>query len=416
MIEFNEKSLRMGYDGLLPGERAEVYYRYPQQPRNFLTYRQARLWAVAPTGDWGTNSGERLIVRVGTDPRNFYLFQTPLRPTSGAGVVTPADWVDITIDFDQWLALRAEAEQRVPRTGFTQDTLWSADSTYALVYEGRARAPNLAAVREITFAVYNAGLAPATGEVWLDELRVGAAITDPGIAGNVRLDVSGDFLRGSVAYTSRGPVFRQLNEDARYYGSGDVNATVTANMERMMPAGWGIVAPLTVTHSNAVQDPQFLSGTDVRTAELPNLRTPDARQTQVSFNIRKQTPSANPWIGLVLDGLQLGVRYNRLANATSTTRNEARGFDSSLSWRHELTRREVDIMPGFLESALRALAPAAVERSEGFQRLAGLRLRYVPATLGFGTQYFDQTGTAWRYPSIFETTADTAITPMRSPR
>ena len=36
-----------------------------------------------------------------------------------------------------------------------QDTVWSADSTYALVYENRARAPNLAAIRELSFAVYN---------------------------------------------------------------------------------------------------------------------------------------------------------------------------------------------------------------------------------------------------------------------
>src|SRR5690606_114159 len=154
-IEFNEKSLRLGYDGLLPGERAEVYYRYPQQPRNFLTYRQVRLWAVAPEGDWGSGAGERLVIRVGTDPRNFYLYQTPLRPAAAPGAGAPAEWVGRPIDFDPWLALRAEAEQRVPRTGFTQDTLWSADSTYALVYEDRARAPNLAAVREITFAVYN---------------------------------------------------------------------------------------------------------------------------------------------------------------------------------------------------------------------------------------------------------------------
>lgn len=415
-IEFNEKSLRVAYEGLLPGERAEVYYRYPQQPRNFLTYRQARLWAVAPEGTWGSGNGERLVVRVGTDARNFYMFQTPLRPAPATGAVSQSDWVDVVIDFDAWLALRAEAEQLPPRVGFSQDTVWSADSTYALVLEDRARAPNLAAVRELTFAVYNAGIAPATGQVWVDELRLGAAITEPGIASSVRVDLTGDFLRGNIGYTSRGPVFRQLNEDARYYGSGDIAASMTANMERMLPAGWGVVAPLTVTHTSALQDPRFLSNSDVLAERLPNLRTPESQQTQVSLSVRKQTPSANPWLGILVDGLQLAMRYNTAELGTTTSRNEADGVDASVTWRREIARREVDVMPGFIVSVLRALVPGAIERSQGFERLAGLKLRYLPATVGFGTQYFQQEGVSWRYNGIFESALDSAVTPTRSPR
>ena len=68
-VEFNEKSLRLSYAGLQPNDRAEVYYRYPQQPRNFLNYREMRLWAVARRGR-GALDGERLVVSVGTDARN----------------------------------------------------------------------------------------------------------------------------------------------------------------------------------------------------------------------------------------------------------------------------------------------------------------------------------------------------------
>src|SRR5690606_8124229 len=61
--EYNEKGLRLSYADLGADERAEVYYRYAQQPRNFLSYRQIRLWAVARSGDWGPQGGERLQVR-----------------------------------------------------------------------------------------------------------------------------------------------------------------------------------------------------------------------------------------------------------------------------------------------------------------------------------------------------------------
>src|SRR5690606_33591189 len=72
-IEVNEKALRLRYQALEPGDRAETYYRYPQQPRNLLNYRELRLWAVAREGRWGTGDGERLVVSVGTDARNRYL-------------------------------------------------------------------------------------------------------------------------------------------------------------------------------------------------------------------------------------------------------------------------------------------------------------------------------------------------------
>jgi cell surface protein SprA len=52
-VEFNEKGLSIKYDGLGSDERADVYFRYTQQPRSFLTYRHLQMWALPRSGAFG---------------------------------------------------------------------------------------------------------------------------------------------------------------------------------------------------------------------------------------------------------------------------------------------------------------------------------------------------------------------------
>src|SRR5690606_21930070 len=102
-IEYNEKSLRLTYRDLEAGDRAEVYFRYPQQPRNLLAYRELRLWALARAGSWGPGGAERLVVSLGTDARNRYLYQTRLRPAPAGATLVPEAWLpEFTIDFEEW--------------------------------------------------------------------------------------------------------------------------------------------------------------------------------------------------------------------------------------------------------------------------------------------------------------------------
>src|SRR5688572_924273 len=189
--EFNEKGLSIRYTTLAPDDRAEVYFRFPQQPRSFMNYRTMNLYAVAKRGNWGPGGEQKLIVKLGTDTRNYYMFQTRLKQAIGEDNVLPADWLpEITIDFEKWFALKVQAELELlqtPRNSNEPFVLFSEDSAYAIVMDDRARAPNLAAIREVTFAVHNGGIGSADGEVWLNDLRLNTAFRDPGIAGNIAL-------------------------------------------------------------------------------------------------------------------------------------------------------------------------------------------------------------------------------------
>jgi hypothetical protein len=401
------KSLKLEYDASQPGERAEVFFRYPQQPRSLLAYRELRLWVVPRAGAWGSGAGANASPCASArTTRNYYLYQTPLRPATGPGPVQPADWMpELVIPFEPWLALKLEAERLLLERGRAPgaDTLWSADSTYALVLEDRARAPNLAAVREIAFAVYNGAPGAASGEVWINELRTGAPDRGPGAAGNIGLDiVAGDVAGASITLANRGAGFRQLGETPRY--------------DRLLPASWALDLPVTVTHARSGQAPAFLEQSDVRADRLDNLRTAGTSATRVAVRISRTEPLANPLLGLLVDGSALRLAYRTGTDRSVVSRTEAGGFTGDFTYRREPAIRDVPSVPRFLGDALGAVLPAPLEQSDAFRRLVDSRLRWSPATLSFGTTYSDLASRSWLYDRILALPGDTAVTPIESPR
>jgi hypothetical protein len=313
--------------------------------------------------------------------------------------------------------VQAEEQLIRERTGALQDTVWDADSTYAIVLEDRARAPNLAGVREVSLAVYNSGGLPIDGEVWIDDIRLDRAVQDAGAAGNVSLDIrGGDVFTATVGYANQGPVFRQLNQDPSYVSAGAFNLGTRAQLDRLLPAAWGLDIPINVSHTRSGQDPSFLSGTDVLAQDLDGLRDTGSGTTTIGMRIAKRTPSANPLLGVVVDGMTLTFGYDAAHTNTITSTNEASGFRGGIDWRKDIGNVAVDILPGFLESALRALVPARVESSDAFQQLIDSRLRLTPERIGFGTNWTRADSRALRYQSILEDTSDLRVTPIESPR
>ncbi|HUF49597.1 MAG TPA: hypothetical protein VMN60_02110 [Longimicrobiales bacterium] len=419
--EINEKSLRLAYDGLGAGDRAEIYYRYPQQPRDMRTYSELRVWVLPRAGSWGPDGAERFTLRIGSDPNNYYLFQTKLQPATGARSATFADWLpEIVIDFQRWLELKAAAEHAVNERGSTlagADTVWSADSTYAIVLEDRARAPSLAAVRELVFAVYNGGGAPTTGEIWIDELRIGVPDRAAGRAANISVDlVAGDLIDGSIVLSNQAARFRQLGELPTYVGGTDVQARADTRLDKLLPASWGVDLPLSISHSRTAEAPAYLQQTDVIADRLPGLRETGTAATRIGVRLSKRSPTAHPLLSLLLDGPALRLSYVTGDSRSVTTHATANAFVGDVSYLRNLAPRSFDIVPAPLETALRALAPAAIERSDFFNRLIGARLRWSPQSVAFGSAYSDQMTRTRRFDRILATPSDSAVRPIESPR
>jgi hypothetical protein len=416
-IEFNERSLGLSFEGIPGGARAEVYHRFPQRPRNFLAYRQARLWVVARSGDFGPERSGRFFLKVGTDADNFYLFRTVLSPPSSPAGVVPEDWLpELVVDFQEWFDLRQRAEQelnlRPPGPGDPPVILWSADSTYAVVLRDRGRAPDLAHVRELSMGVMNEGLMPLTGEIWIDELRLGQPFRDPGLASSMEAFLDGaGVLTSRVTWTSRGALFRQLRDEASYQTDRSLSMNSTLHLDRWAPPEWGIDVPLTLAVDRVSQDPTFLLNSDVRADQIRNLRPTGSRRTRVGLSFRKSTRTANPWVGALVDGLDARVGYAASSGSTVTTESRVDGLDAGLGWSREPERRDFPLVPGFAEDAVRTLLPSFLE-----DPLLDARLRWTPERVSLGTSYARQDSRIFRYERIIEVAGDTLSVATLAPR
>ena len=416
--EFNEKGLKLEYEGVQPGSRAEVYNRFPQRPRDFLAYQELKLWAVARRGDWGVTDRVSFFVKVGEDAENFYLYRTPLFPAPNPNQISPEDWLpEIIIDFGKWIDLRRQAEEDLIFSsgggpGDPPTVVWSPDSTYAVVLKDRARAPNLAAVRELSIGVWNSGDFATTGEVWINEMRLSSPLKDAGMASHVALDIdASDVWTTRVAVSNRGGLYRQLVETPSFQGERIVTVGSTFNLDRMAPAGSGVEIPVTVTHVTASQDPHFLSGSDIRANNVRDLRETGSRSTRVDVGFRKRTPAANPVIGLLLDGLEARIGYFTASSSTITSEGSAEGADGHVGYGRSVARRDFGIVPGFLEPALRWLLPRAWEGA-----VIDSRFRWSPERFSLGASYALSNQRTLRFDQIVELPGDSLIRATRSPR
>ena len=416
-FEFNEKGLKLEYEDLQSGDRAEVFNRFPQRPRDFLAYGELRLWALARAGDWGPTQPVSFFLKVGEDDENFYLYRTPLTRVVSPDRVAPGDWLpEIVVDFGEWLDLRRRAEEELivnPRgPNDVPVELWARDSTYAIVLKDRARAPNLAAVRELSLGVWNRLVGPTTGEVWINEMRLSDALRDVGVASHFGVDIeASDVWTTHMAVTSRGALFRQLEDNPTFQADRVFSLNSTLHLDRMTPAAWGIEMPLTVSHVQADQDPQFLARSDLRAGSVENLRETSSRRTRVDISFRKRTPAANPVIGLLLDGLEARAGYYTVGSSSITAEGSSEGVDARVGYGRTVGRRDFGVVPGFLRPVLRWILPGAWEDA-----IVNGRLRWTPERLSLGASYARTDQRALRFDQIVRSPRDSLVQATRSPR
>ena len=153
---------------------------------------------------------------MGSDDENFYLYRTRLDPAldpggGDAGGLAPGGRGGLRPG--GWRLQRSRAGGRgscwpiPPTPGEPLVTLWSADSTYAVVLRDRARAPSLASVRELSRGGSGTrGRLPTSGEVWINELRLGGGSGIRGVLPgplNLELVRGADLLRLSLTHRGR---------------------------------------------------------------------------------------------------------------------------------------------------------------------------------------------------------------------
>ncbi len=416
-VEFNERSLSIAFEDLQPGHRAEVYNRFPQRPRDFLSYREARLWVVAVRGEFSRSSPAYFFVKVGTDAENFYMYRTRLDPAATPGRAREGDWLpEIVVSFDEWLALRRIAEERLilepPAAGAPPLVAWSADSAYAVVMRDRGRAPNLASVREMSIGVLNETGTPMSGELWVDEMRLDGSLRDAGVVSAFDAVLrGGDFVQSRVSVRTRGGFFRQLREAPSFQDERAVELRTSLQMGLLAPASWALEVPVAVTYESERRAPVFLERSDVRADRLAGLRRPGFGRVRADVSLRRQAVPQDGFWHAVANGLDLRAGVARSSFRTVTTESEGEAVNGFLGYSATPGRRDLPLFPGRVGDALRTVLPRFLE-----ERIAGARLRWTPERLGFEGDLVRQDLSTRRFGRVIRSPDDSLAVATEAPR
>ena len=337
----NERSLRITATNLNRYDRAEAYYRFPEGEKNFLGYKEMRVWARGVGNGWGMDDPElQFYIKLGFDASNFYMYR---RSVNGGTGSSPADWdPEVRVNFGRLIALRAQIQNAYlhgtpnntctgvdsaliasspAASALASGRLYAAcdDSGYmALTTDSATNPPNLAAVQELAVGMVRVGMGTGTTPIlpsdtltlWVDDIRLGGVVADAGFAGSVALGVTAsDFADFRLDLTRRDPNFRQLGEQPTYLTDNSLDMSAGFRLEKLLPRSFGYSIPLTVNMTRASSDPLYLTQSDIDAAAVPGLRTPSSTATSVSIGIRRATPLQHGTLAPLLNNLALTSVY-----------------------------------------------------------------------------------------------------------
>jgi len=413
--QINEKSLRLIGTDVRPGERAEALYKFPEGDRNFLGYRQMRVWARGRGAGWDAHE-LTFYVKVGQDENNFYMYRQPLSTTS---------WLpEVVVDFQEWFRLRALVEQRFLSgqgpSGAAQcggDTLAYVACSGPYLVHVRSPAiapPNLTRVQEVAVGfVRDSGNSLDSAELWVDDIRLSQVVNDAGYAGAVSLGVlAADVADFNLSIGRRDGNFRQLGETPSYVGTNDLSLSSTVRLEHLGLDRLGLTAPLTLRMDRSSQDPYFLNGTDVLGASLDGLRTPHLSTTSWGLAIRRSRRGTKWWQRAITDNLGFNGLWTSSNSQTELSTGASHISDVRGTYNVQPGEVTTRYLPGFLRSLLDGL-PTFLRRSDLVRGLRDGRLRLTPASvsLSSGIARTDADAASYRVPIA---TAFDAPLPVRS--
>jgi len=364
-IPKREQSLVLKFSNLKPdhyGAAQRILY----SREDYTGYGELRMFVhgseeVSP----GDSSRVEFYLRLGDSSNDFYEYHTPVYYSSSL-------WDsrnEVVINFEELTGLKDALLRRIEgMQGVVPDT-----SLGHYRIHGR---PSLSAIRWFEVGVINRSLDVVSGEIWLNEMRVTNVRRTPGWAGRVSVDATfADFAGVSYSFLKRDSEFHGLREKT---GTGR-NATTQSvranlNLDKFLPASWGISLPIRGSWSKDLQLPRLKPGSDIvlPKAQRQQDRSESVnRSANISFNKRKT--SGNWIVGWTLERLRLNLALSSANSRTSTYPvNNSSSYDASLNY---------DLTPPKQGS----LAPLGWAKSFLPKMISGTTLAYLPSKLNFSS-------------------------------
>lgn len=353
-VQINERSLRLMATDLAPMDRAESYYRFPEGEKNFMSYKQLRVWARGVSSGWGQDGELQFYIKIGRDANNFYMYRTPINSGSSKDSWLP----EITVDFARIISLRAgiqnaylQGRQRNTCTGLDSVLIAntplpvgvSAASRYAACGDGYivytidpgVSPPNLAAVQELSVGMIRlpvaAGANPIlpsdTLELWVDDIRLAGVVNETGFAGQAGLTIiASDFADIRINASKRDPNFRQLAEQPTFLTDNNLDVSSAFHLEKLLPASLGLSIPFTVNYTSASVDPLYVSQSDIQGDAIEGLRTPRSAATSMTLSLRRTRQSTGSVWSPLINNIALSSAYTTGVSRSEYEHGKAKNF------------------------------------------------------------------------------------------
>jgi len=347
-IYANEQSLALLIKNLPDGESRYAYRTYSARPLDVFNYKTMKMFVHADEHFNYVDTSNydcEFFFRFGVDTLNYYEYREPLR--YDAGDLKHPGWRgnEITIDFGQITAvkqskdsLNARASKRVQVPGAPAGT------TYQVVGN-----PTLTGIRFLAVGVTNPankGTMWLSGQVWVDELRLSKVNDAKGWA--YRFDAAvklADFGNVSFNMSKVDPNFHGLEQR---FGSRNTSVNWGINssfsLHKFFPREWsGTNITFTYSHTEGIDRPQYVPGTDVLVSEAVTRANEVAKGSGDSISIASQSlrvnetwaiptlrvnvPSKAWYVRDIVNKISLGFNYN-----TSRERNPTTVYRTQWTW------------------------------------------------------------------------------------
>jgi hypothetical protein len=261
------------------------------------------------------NSGRAVTfyIRIGGDSLTYYEYRT----------TAPDGWQEITIPFKALTDLKLDAPP--DSTSFQQ-------GAYAF-----RNNPSLTNVKYLEMGFINEDSLNATGELWIDEIRLTSPRRDKGTKMNLTASMQiADFiiLHGSISQTDAD--FQQLNMNKISQSNiTDYQYSGTLEIGKFFPKVWAFRIPLSYTENGSVGYPKYQTGSDVV------LDREDAREEKTvtrsqseTIGFTKGSTSTNLLGRIFIDPIKINAynKSNYMLTPTTLDSTRNRGITGNYSF------------------------------------------------------------------------------------
>ena len=324
-IRSKEQSLVMKFTEL-PGNASGAAMKSlmslsAEKAQSYLSYDKMKMY-VYGSSPWITNENTNvdMFIRFGFGD-NYYELTQPVYDGWDEGDRRN----DIEIDLDWLTGLKVRDSSSVKK--FRESDIFMDSTNYKeyrftdemgietkkiISIKGQ---PALNRIQFFIVGIKNTSETPISGEVWLDELRLSGVNKDKGVSMRVQSQFNfADIMNTSIAYRRQDADFHMLQ---RRLGSNQSNESFNINsgfnIDKLLPAHWGLRIPVNTSFSNSLSRPKYFPGQDILVdkTNAPDsiLVTSDALTFTVAAS--KSSKSDNKILKYTIDKMNTRFSVNR---------------------------------------------------------------------------------------------------------